>query len=122
MAPLKIVIVGAGIGGPAAAIGLARNGHSVTIYERSTSTSEVGYAFRITANSDRCLKYLGIDTVAGGACVANSMRMFSADGSLLVEHKENADAERAKRGTSVFAYRVRMVQSVSHLFTGLIVS
>ena len=35
MAPLDIIIVGAGIAGPAAAIGLARNGHHVTIYERS---------------------------------------------------------------------------------------
>lgn len=34
MAPLKVIIVGAGIGGPAAALGLVRNGHDVTIYER----------------------------------------------------------------------------------------
>lgn len=106
MAPLKIAIVGAGIGGPAAAIGLARNGHSVTIYERSTSTSEVGFAFRITANSDRCLKYLDIDTVAGGACAARTTRMFNAQGDLVMEQKENPDAEKAKSGASVFAYRV----------------
>ena len=58
MAPLKVIIVGAGIGGLAAAICLARNGHQVTVYERLSSTTEVGYAFRITANSDRCLKFL----------------------------------------------------------------
>jgi len=122
MAPLKIAIVGAGIGGPAAAIGLARNGHSVTIYERSTSNSEVGYAFRVTANSDRCLKYLGIDTIAGGACTANLIRMFNAEGELLLEHKENADAEKAKRGTSGFAYRVRLAHLVAGLSTRLTMS
>ena len=106
MAPLKIVIVGAGIGGLAAAIGLARNGHQITVYERLSSTSEVGYAFRITPNSDRCLKYLGIDTVAGGAIAANSNRLFNAQGQVLYHFKENKDAEKAKRGTSVFAYRV----------------
>lgn len=105
MAPLNIVIVGAGIGGLAAAIGLARNGHQVTIYERSTS-SEIGYAFRITPNSDRCLRYLGIDTIAGGAVAANSNRMFNAEGQEVLYLKENKDAEKAKRGTSVFAYRV----------------
>lgn len=106
MAPLKIIIVGAGIGGLAAATGLARNGHQVTIYERSTSTSEIGYAFRITPNSDRCLKYLGIDTVAGGAVAANSSRMFNAEGQVVFSFKENNDVEKAKRGASVFAYRV----------------
>jgi len=82
MAPLKIAIAGTGIGGPAAAVGLARNGHSVTIYERLISMSEVGFAFRITPNSDRCLKHLGIDTVAGGAVAANSARMFNAEGEM----------------------------------------
>ena len=106
MAPLKIIIIGAGIGGPAAAIGLARNGHNVTIYERSKSTSEVGYAFRITPNSDRCLKHLGIDTVAGGAVPANTARILDTEGRVVHEIRENVDAKRAKDATSVFAYRV----------------
>ena len=106
MAPLHIVIVGAGIGGLVAAAGLARNGHRVTVYERLSSATEIGYAFRITANSDRCLKLLGIDNIAGGAVVANSSRIFSAQGEVIFEFKENSDTEKAKRGTSVFAYRV----------------
>ena len=106
MAPLKVIIVGAGIGGLAAAIGLAKNGHQVTIYERLSSTTEIGYAFRITQNSDRCLKYLGIDTIAGGAVAANSNRIFNAQGQVILEVKEMSDAQKAKPGTSVFAYRV----------------
>ena len=106
MAPFNIAIVGAGIGGLAAAIGLARNGHHITVYERLSSASEVGYAFRITPNSERCLKYLGIDTVAGGAIAANSNRMFNAQGQVLFQFRENKDAQKAKAGTSVFAYRV----------------
>ena len=106
MSRLQIIIVGAGIGGPAAALGLARNGHQVTIYERATNTAEIGYAFRITSNSDRCLKSLGIDTQAGGAMAANTVRMFNADGQIIHEVRENVDAERAKHGTSVYAYRV----------------
>ena len=106
MAPLKIIIVGAGIGGLAVAIGLARNGHEVTVYERLSSSSEIGYAFRITPNSDRCLKYLGIDTIAGGAVAANSNRMFDAQGKVVYHFKENSDAEKAKGGTSVFSFRV----------------
>lgn len=106
MAPLKIIIVGAGIGGLAVAIGLARNGHQVTVFERLSSTTDIGYAFRITPNSDRCLKHLGIDTIAGGAVAANSNRMFDAQGKVVYHFKENSDAEKAESGTSVFAFRV----------------
>lgn len=42
MAPLNVIIIGAGIAGPAAAIGLSRNGHIVTIYERSTDVPCMG--------------------------------------------------------------------------------
>ena len=106
MAPLQIVVVGAGVGGLVVAAGLARNGHRVTVYERLSSATEIGYAFRITANSERCLKFLGIDTIAGGAVAANSNRMFNARGEVILEFKENSDTEKTKRGTSVFAYRV----------------
>lgn len=109
MAPLKIAIVGAGIGGPAAAIALARNGHHVTLYDRLKNTSEVGYAFRITPNSDRCLKHLGVDTIAGGAVAANSGRLMNKDGELVHVTTENTDPKEAKRSVSVFAYRVRIL-------------
>ena len=106
MAPLKLIIVRAGIGGLVAAIGLVRNGHQVTVYERLSSTTKIGYAFRITANSHPCLKFLGIDTIGGGAVAANSTRMFNAQGEVVFNFKENSGVEKADRGTSVFAYRV----------------
>ncbi|KAL8828821.1 MAG: hypothetical protein Q9170_006435 [Blastenia crenularia] len=112
MAPLNIAIIGAGIGGPAAAIGLARNGHKVTLYERSTKTSEVGYAFRITPNSERCLKSLDVDTVVGGAVVATSGCLMNAEGRVVREINENLEGAGARRGTSVFAYRPQLHQQL----------
>lgn len=106
MTNLKIVIVGAGIGGPAVAIGLARNSHDVTIYERATTIGGVGYAFRITPNADKCLKHLGIDAEAGGATPANWSRMMDVDGKVIREGHENTDAAKARKGKSVFVYRV----------------
>ena len=112
MAPLNIIIVGASIAGPAAAIGLARNGHNITLLERSTNGQEVGYAFRITANSDRCLRHLGIDTIAGGACAANTNRIYSSTGTLITETKENTDSEKAAQATSVFASRPALAKQL----------
>ncbi|OTA92531.1 hypothetical protein M434DRAFT_31786 [Hypoxylon sp. CO27-5] len=105
MVPLNIAIVGAGIGGPAAAVGLARNGHNVTLYERATSIGSVGFAFRVTPNSDRCLKFLGIDALAGGAVAADLCRMMTSKGELLGEFRENQNPEGLNGGLSVFAHR-----------------
>ncbi len=105
MAPLNIAVVGGGVGGPCAAIGLAQKGHNVKLYERSTPGDSVGFAFRITPNSDRCLKFLGIDTMDAGAVAANSGRMMNASGKIVAEFRENADMEKAKKGASVFAFR-----------------
>ncbi|KAJ9606223.1 hypothetical protein H2200_009184 [Cladophialophora chaetospira] len=105
MTLLNIAVVGGGVGGPCAALGLAQNGHHVTLYECATSTDGVGFAFRITPNSDRCLRSLGVDTVLGGAVIANSGRLMDAVGLVTAEFRENTDLGKAKKGTSVFAYR-----------------
>lgn len=105
MPPLNIAVVGGGVGGPCAAIGLAQNGHNVTVYERLTPEDSVGFAFRITPNSNRCLKFLGIDSMEGGAVSANSGRMMTSGGKLIAEFKENVDLEKANKGASVFAFR-----------------
>lgn len=110
--PLNIAIVGGGIGGPASAIGLARQGHTVTLYERSSNALDgVGFAFRITPNSDRCLKFLGIDTRDAGAVEATSGRMMNHDGAVVGEFRENVDRAKAREAASVFAYRVCTLRS-----------
>ncbi|KAI1392737.1 FAD/NAD(P)-binding domain-containing protein [Hypoxylon trugodes] len=105
MAPLNIAIIGAGVGGPAAAIGLARNGHNVTLYERDASIGGIGFAFRITPNSERCLKFMGIDALASGAVVADLVRMMNSKGEVMKEFRENQDPKVAEKGMSLFAYR-----------------
>ena len=41
---LKIIVVGAGLGGLAAAISLTRKGHNVTVYEQAPELAEVSEA------------------------------------------------------------------------------
>ncbi|KAI0178789.1 FAD/NAD(P)-binding domain-containing protein [Hypoxylon sp. FL1284] len=109
MAPLRIAIVGAGVGGPAAGVGLARSGHDVALYERAAGVGGVGFAFRIAPSSDRCLRFLGVDVFApgAGAVLGGASRFLRPDGSLILEVQENARAEdREEKGLAAFAYRL----------------
>jgi salicylate hydroxylase len=59
-APTKVTIIGAGIGGLAAALALLRRGIDVDIYEQARELSEVGAGVQISANGTRVLYALGL--------------------------------------------------------------
>ncbi|GAD98442.1 salicylate hydroxylase, putative [Paecilomyces variotii No. 5] len=57
--PLKVVVVGAGIGGLSAAVALREAGHSVHVLEKSRFLGEVGAALLVAPNGARVLDRLG---------------------------------------------------------------
>ncbi|TLS29318.1 hypothetical protein PpBr36_00009 [Pyricularia pennisetigena] len=57
---LNIVIVGAGLGGLATSIALARRGHSVVVLEQAPKLGEVGAGIQIPPNSGRLLRRWGV--------------------------------------------------------------
>ena len=58
---LRIIIVGAGLGGLAAAVALVRKGHSVRVFEQAPELGEVGAGIQIPPNSSRILISLGLE-------------------------------------------------------------
>lgn len=70
----KVMIIGAGIGGMAAALALQRRGFSVAVYERSKEIREVGAGVIITANARRALRDLGVD--AALEALSNTIEVF----------------------------------------------
>jgi salicylate hydroxylase len=59
MSKLNIGIVGAGIGGLAAAIAMQRSGHDVVVFEQSRQFMRVGADINLTPNAVRALDGLG---------------------------------------------------------------
>ncbi|MFD1541927.1 FAD-dependent monooxygenase [Nonomuraea guangzhouensis] len=57
---MRIVVVGAGLGGVAAAVGLHRLGHEVTLFERGTELREAGTGIVVMPNGLRALDALGL--------------------------------------------------------------
>lgn len=60
LADLKIVIVGAGIGGLAAALALRNKGAEVLLLEQAPEIAEVGAGLQISANGLKVLRALGV--------------------------------------------------------------
>jgi salicylate hydroxylase len=58
---LRILIVGAGIGGLTAALALLRDGHDVEVYEQAPQLAELGAGVQISANGARVLFALGLE-------------------------------------------------------------
>ncbi|MCF6271888.1 MAG: FAD-dependent monooxygenase [Rhodobacteraceae bacterium] len=60
MKTLEISIIGAGIGGLAAALALARTGAKVTVFEQAEALGEVGAGLQISPNGVAVLEALGL--------------------------------------------------------------
>src|SRR6202166_779582 len=66
--PLKVILIGAGLGGLAAAIALRQRGIEVALYERSQNLEEVGAGLQIGPNGVKVLRALGLeDELMGNA-------------------------------------------------------
>ena len=59
--PLRIAIIGAGIGGLAAAVALRQRGFEVALYERVAKLEEVGAGLQIGPNGVKVLRALGLE-------------------------------------------------------------
>ncbi|PSN71900.1 FAD/NAD(P)-binding domain-containing protein [Corynespora cassiicola Philippines] len=103
--PLNIVVVGAGLGGLAAAISikLEQPGHHVQVIESAGQLTEVGAGLQVTPNATRLLSRWGIANDL--AKLASSPEVFTihrySDGRIIGERK-NYGAEMLEKYKSPF--------------------
>ena len=81
----RALVVGAGIGGLAAALGLARQGLEVEVFERAPALQEFGAGLQLSPNATRALGRLG--ALAAARAVASAPRavrvLRGGDGAVL---------------------------------------
>jgi FAD-dependent urate hydroxylase len=81
--PLRILVVGAGVGGISVARGLLRDGHHVTVFERRPDAQAGGGAVTIWSNGAKVLEQLGVD-MDGAGQLLSSVRIVTSTGHPLV--------------------------------------
>jgi 2-polyprenyl-6-methoxyphenol hydroxylase-like FAD-dependent oxidoreductase len=81
--PLRILVVGAGVGGISVARGLLRDGHHVTVFERRPDARAGGGAVTIWSNGSTVLQQLGVD-MDGAGQLLSSVRVLMSTGRPLV--------------------------------------
>jgi salicylate hydroxylase len=79
MTPLAVIVAGGGIGGLAAALGLARKGIASIVLERAAEFGEIGAGIQIGPNAFHCFDYLGVgDEARARAVYIDSLRLMDA--------------------------------------------
>jgi salicylate hydroxylase len=95
LAGRRVTVIGAGIGGLAAALAASRAGADVTLLEQAPAISEVGAGIQISPNGWVVLTALGLaETVAAGAIRSRAVRLRDFRRGAEVFHMPLARADR----------------------------
>ncbi|QFR32573.1 FAD-dependent monooxygenase [Ancylobacter sp. TS-1] len=107
MAPRRIAIAGAGIGGLTAALALAQAGFEVALVERARELEEAGAGVQLAANATRCLRSLGVyERVAARAVVPRAFEVMDGRrGTRLTGAPMGETAEAAFGGPFIVIHR-----------------
>ncbi len=79
MRSLRILVIGAGVGGVSVARGLLREGHDVTVFERRPALQAAGGAVTIWSNGATVLGQLGVD-MDGAGQLLSTLRVITSTG------------------------------------------
>mgnify|MGYP003344408148 CR=1 FL=1 len=118
---MDIALVGAGIGGLAAAACLLQQGHRVRIYEQALEVSEVGAAVQMSANAVKVLYQLGLkETLEQHAVKPESFQFLRHDTGELLHLIVLGDEHEKRHGHPYYQiHRVDLHQGLLHAVLAL---
>jgi FAD-dependent urate hydroxylase len=91
--PLRVVVVGAGVGGISIARGLLRDGHDVAVFEQRSDVRAGGGAVTIWSNGSTVLQQLGVD-MDGAGQLLSTVRVLTSTGRRLTSLDLTAMVDR----------------------------
>jgi FAD-dependent urate hydroxylase len=103
--PLRILVVGAGVGGISVARGLLRDGHHVTVFEQRPDARAGGGAVTIWPNGATVLEQLGAD-MDGAGQLLSTVRVVTSAGRPLVALDLTAIVDRLGASVRMVPRRV----------------
>jgi 3-hydroxybenzoate 6-monooxygenase len=96
-AALPILVAGGGIGGLAAALGLAKQGFAVTVLEKAAQLGEVGAGIQLGPNAFHAFDWLGVgDTARAMAIYVDRLRLMDALSAEEICHIDLGEEFRAR--------------------------
>ncbi|MCZ4611616.1 FAD-dependent monooxygenase [Streptomyces sp. Lzd4kr] len=94
-----VMIAGGGIGGLAAAVGLAHQGHRITVLERRDAFTELGAGIQLAPNAFHALDQLGIgDAVRARAVFIDELRLMDGTNDEPIQVLPLTDSYRKRFG------------------------
>jgi FAD-dependent urate hydroxylase len=93
VARLRVLVVGAGVGGISIARGLLRDGHDVTVFEQRPDMRPGGGSVTIWSNGSTVLEQLGVDMDGAGALLS-TVQIATSSGRPLVTVNVTAIVDR----------------------------
>ncbi|KAL3462042.1 hypothetical protein BJX64DRAFT_277459 [Aspergillus heterothallicus] len=114
--PLKVLIVGAGIGGLTAAIALRKQGHEIQIFEQSQLATETGAAIHLAPNANGLLRRLGIFAEEFGANPMERLVEYNAKGELERE-MDLAESNKRWQHPWLLAHRIDLHNNLKRIAT-----
>ncbi|MBT6426368.1 MAG: NAD(P)-binding protein, partial [Rhodospirillaceae bacterium] len=99
MTQLPIIIAGGGIGGLAAALGLAQKGFASLVLEKAPELGEIGAGIQLGPNAFHSFDYLGVgDAARGQAVYVEYLRLMDAMTGEEIMHMPLGEAFRKRFG------------------------
>lgn len=115
---MKVIVVGAGIAGLSAAIGLRRAGHEVLILDKSSLSHEVGAAIHVQPNASRVVSQWGFDVKRARLVTAQSTTYTSGDDLRVLNVVDHSNIEEEYGSGYFYSHRVDLHTELKLLATG----
>ena len=120
MSGMKVILVGAGIGGLAAANALLRGGHTPIVLEQATALGEVGAGVQLGPNATRVLQAMDLlEPLMTRAVTPEAAMIFSYKSGEALRKVAFADALKSTFGFPyLHMYRPDLLDGLAHGYEG----